>query len=246
MTSYDVSHNPEIPIDEQAEALSLDTAPRSENINLASNFTLGLYRRSDGLKTTLQTTERKQMEEAVHFFDIPLTSSILSTATNDSNGNDNETKAKLAGLFLDSGAARSVVGHIQNTALCEHIGFKLKIKKSNTLFIFGTRKFPSLGKFKNRLNVLNDQFIEFSVEVVSGDFSLLVGLEVMRALGLILNFEPDTLYDAPNTWSLPILYDQGHAFVFGLVNQVLFTGIKIRKELLVKLILARKPFQNHL
>lgn len=69
------------------------------------------------------------------------------------------------------------------------------------------------------------QFIEFSKEIVVGDFPLLVGLEAMRTHKLILNYGTNMLSDVTQSWALPIEYKRGQSFIADCVTGavVLFT-----------------------
>lgn len=62
-----------------------------------------------------------------------------------------------------------------------------------------------------------------------GDFPLLVGLDVMRANGMILNFDADEVTDDSATWIVPIDYLRGHAFITDATNSVLYTKPELEK-----------------
>lgn len=148
------------------------------------------------------------------------------------NNNELQTKQdknEFLGYCLDSGAARSVVGRAQYNALCRELGHNLRIETSMTMLWFGHSRFLSAAKFITRLRVQPDSFLDFQVEILNGDFSLLVGLEVMIKHEINLDLGRHELSDTTGLWSLPIFYLKGHAFVRDAVCQILFTRPSWRK-----------------
>lgn len=138
----------------------------------------------------------------VQLFDIPQCVDILQSS--------NSPRESFMGYCLDSGAARSVVGMKQYQALCNDSKYQLNIRPSKTTFKFGKSSFESQGKFTTRQRVNYEQYLEFGIEIVAGDFPLLVGLEVMRNHRIILNYGRNILCDTTQSWELPIEYRRGH------------------------------------
>lgn len=115
-----------------------------------------------GYDHELQSDEK---DKEICFFEIPDTVGILRV-----NNNVQHTTQQFNGYCLDLGAAKSVVGRKQYKAFCMNIVYKLAFKPSSTQFRFGKSIFKSLGKFLTRLRVDYAQFVEFSIEIVEGDF----------------------------------------------------------------------------
>lgn len=97
------------------------------------------------------------------------------------------------------------------------------------MFQFGATKFRSARYFRTSLRIIHELFIEFVVEIVSGDFPMLIGLDVMRLQGLKLNFDADFVPDVTREWSLPIHYKNGHAFVHDEMHDVMFTKPELER-----------------
>lgn len=126
----------------------------------------------------------------VQLFDIPQKVPVLSSSTRGA-------KAGFLGYCLDSGASRSVVGEQQYRQLYISTKHQLQLKTSDTLFKFGNTTFPSLRKFTTRLKVSGERYLEMEIEAVSGDFPLLICLEIMKLNlhGLVLYYGQDRLSD---------------------------------------------------
>lgn len=159
-----------------------------------------------------QAPTNRRFDDEVHFLEIPHDTSILAPSLPDEKSQHKERNTSFLCYCLDSGAARRVVGKYQYEALCREVGCRRKVVPSTTRFQFRKSKFSSTGKFVTRLKVANDTFIEFVVEVVNGDFPLLVGLEIMIQHELRLDFGAHTLSDTSEQWTLSIYYLKGHAF----------------------------------
>lgn len=108
------------------------------------------------------------------------------------------------GYCLDSGAVRSIVGLSKYRALFSEVGRKLKIRPSQILIKFGQSRFASTGRFVTRLRVSPDSFLEFVIEVMDGDFPLMIGLEIMITYELHLDLGKHELSDSTGEWQITI------------------------------------------
>lgn len=176
----------------------------------------------DGQKAPTVSFEKESF-----FFEIPYDITIL--ASNIPNKGQELQNADFLGYCMDSGAARSVVGRNQYTDLCRELGRRLHIETSSTQFKFGQSRFPSKGKFLTRLKLSADTFLEFEVEIVNGDFPLLIGLEVWRTYELRLDFGMNSVSDSTQQWSLYIFYRNDHLSVKDATKQILFTRPELEK-----------------
>lgn len=68
-----------------------------------------------------------------------------------------------------------------------------------------------------------------SIEALAGDFPLLIGLEIMRDHGLVLDYSEDVLKDRTKRWSLPITFANGHSFVGTTNHIIMFTKPELEK-----------------
>lgn len=143
--------------------------------------------------TSTSTSTSSTSASEVYFFDIPMSDAILSASANLLYTVKKDTE--FIGYCLDSGAAKSVVVENQYNELCKELGLTLKFRPSITMFRFGATKFRSAGYFRTRLRVSHELFIKFVVYIVTGDFPMLVGLDVMRRQGLTLNLNSNVIYD---------------------------------------------------
>lgn len=105
----------------------------------------------------------------------------------------------------------------------------MNLQKSYTVLKFGNTTFPSLGTFKTRLKVNGKQYLEMVNEAVSGYLSLLIGLEIMRNQGHVLDYGADFLYDKSNKWRLTITYAKEHLFVGTNMHEVMFTKLELKR-----------------
>lgn len=103
------------------------------------------------------------------------------------------------------------------------------MQKSATLCKFGDSRFTIESTFKTGLNTSHGTFIERNVEIVVGDFPLLVGLDVLHKHGLIINFDTDEVKDDTNNLVLPIEYPRGNACVRNDIQTILFTKPELER-----------------
>lgn len=106
------------------------------------------------------------------------------------------------GVFLDSGAERSVAEFDTAAAICRYIGVQFEIQPSATHFHFGI-EYDS-ARERCHLSMLFSQ-----TDVVRGDITVLLGLDVMSRCRLILYFDKE---EPPPSWNVKIVYQIGHAF----------------------------------
>lgn len=140
--------------------------------------------------------------------------------------------AGFIGFCLDKGAAKSVVGVTQMNALCRFFGYKFKVKPSETQFRFGTTTYTSQGTFKTRMPVNGELYLEMSIDIVHGNFPLLIGIDVILDHGLIIDYNTKQLTCHDRTWSLPIQFTMVHSFVHpaGRETRVFFTRAELEKR----------------
>lgn len=138
-------------------------------------------------------------------------------------------KTGLLGYCLDSGAARGVVGEKQYQQLCIGKKHQLKIRKSDRVFKFWTSTFPSLEIFTKMLKVNGERYLKMEIEAVSGDFPLLIGLEIMNLHGLVLDYGSHILSNRSIQWSLTITYARGHLLDETNRDEVMFTKPEVEK-----------------
>lgn len=105
----------------------------------------------------------------------------------------------------------------------------LKVRPSRTSFRFVSTSFKSAGFFGTRLKVKQERFNGYIVEIVSSDFPLLVGLDVMRRHGLTPYFDKNSIPDATGEWVLPIHYIRGHALFNDAVQVIMFTKLELER-----------------
>lgn len=122
-----------------------------------------------------ETSPRNEPEDAL-FFDIPTNCPTTASKRHESwYGNqhprENGIDQDFAGYCIGTGAAKSVVGTNQYTALCTSLQYRLKLRPSKTNFKFGSSTFGSRGTFTTRIRVNDDQFIQVEVDIVNYVFT---------------------------------------------------------------------------
>lgn len=179
---------------------------------------------ADEYRPTVMTSDH---EKVIHI------TQSHSTDGDTSDGNQHDilsaSTQTFDGICLDFGASFSVVGNQQYELYCEHLGYKPEKQNSESRFKFGISTFIALFKFTCRLGLPDDKFMEFTVHVVEGNFTLLMGLEVIRQYGLRMDWGRNILSGSRQYWRLPIQYAYGHAFVHNYQNTILFTRAELER-----------------
>lgn len=110
------------------------------------------------------------------------------------------------GLCLDSGGERSVYGCHQAVAFCRNISIDLNLKPAPVRFRFGKGADLSPGKLGLRIPLPNGTVLLFHADVVKADILVLMGRDVMKQCGLIMDFDRDEQRSLSPTWTLKIVY----------------------------------------
>lgn len=108
------------------------------------------------------------------------------------------------GFCLDTGASRSVIGSSQEKAYRTLTSHTPQTHDSTTVCRFGSSIKRSEGMTTLRMPLPDGQALLFGADVVDGDIPLLLGLDVMRCHGLIMDFHTDTMRSGQYQRFLPI------------------------------------------
>ena len=135
-------------------------------------------------------------------------------------------KTKFSGTVVDTGAARSCIGMKQAKALAKIQGANQEVKKSNVIFKFGDITHKSLGTMQISIPTPNGNNMTFRCDIVPADIPLLLGLDVMRREGLIINVRDLELEH--NDWSMPMKVRNNHLIISWLSN-VYYSKAQLKK-----------------
>ena len=127
---------------------------------------------------------------------------------------------------VDSRATRSCIGVKQAKALAKIQVADQEVLKSNVSFKFGDIIHKSLGKMRVSIPTPNGSCMAFTCDIVRADIPLLLGLDVMRREGLIINVRDLELEH--NDWSLPMKIRDNHLIISWLSN-IYYSKAQLKK-----------------
>jgi hypothetical protein len=137
-----------------------------------------------------------------------------------------ESKRHFEGAVLDTGAARTVIGHLQARAYMRSIGRKLRAKASRARFRFGDTVVDSIGSIAIRIPFCDSSFV-VEAAIVPLDVPFLLGLDAMDKFELELNIAEDKL--SRHGKSESITRSRGH-LVYGWppsMRNICFTKLEL-------------------
>lgn len=102
-------------------------------------------------------------------------------------------KATFEGACLDSGSQQSVIGHAQACAYHNSTGRQVRPVNDPLLFTFGDVERPSVFILDAGIPVPNGLHISVRVHVLKYDIPKLIGMEVLGAERLVLDFYRRTI-----------------------------------------------------
>lgn len=127
------------------------------------------------------------------------------------------SQSEFWGARIDSGAQQTVKGVKQAPAYLRQTNDNSKIKKENQTpkkhFRFGNKAHVSIGIIEVRMPVADDVVLTFTAQVVPIDVPVLVGLNIMKKLKLLINFDDGTIQSPRNSWRIQMTYKRGHMYV---------------------------------
>ena len=132
---------------------------------------------------------------------------------------------KFKGIVIDSGAERSCVGWLQAVAYCTSIRQSLPLRRSNNAFRFADEVLRSKGIIEVIIKTSHGSSLTFECDVVNSDVPMLLGLDIMRREGMVIDISKMVLRN--HEWSLPMGYAYGH-----LVVQLISSTLYSRKQLI--------------
>lgn len=137
------------------------------------------------------------------------------------------TQTKFAGACLDTGAQRSVCGLSQAQAYSnEHPG-SFSATESNVRFRFGEQVVPAIGLIRIRIPITASLHLDLAVDVVDLDIPLILGLDILRGKGLLVDYINNELKFCNHDLSLPITSKYGHVFLEWDYHTIHFTKTEL-------------------
>jgi hypothetical protein len=116
------------------------------------------------------------------------------------------------GAAIDTGAQRSVIGIPQAQAYCRQNGIPMRLKSSNSTFVFADQRCKSLGVLKISLPT-PESVLQLDVDVVQPDIPMLLGLDILDSHGLQFLSTENALEAVEKGWKMPVVRKDGHAFI---------------------------------
>lgn len=137
--------------------------------------------------------------------------------------------AQFSGACVETGATSSVVGLSQAQAYYKESGRPFQLIPSKRRFRFDNGSQKSLGTIELRLPTPIGSFIRRPVDVVSADIPLLLGLDLMRDHGFIIDLPAMEIHQRTEGWSIELAFKVGHLFVEWDWATVLYTRAELEK-----------------
>ena len=144
-----------------------------------------------------------------------MTNSVSNARRGLSHGRINldECRKDWQGVYIDTGAQRTVIGLLQAKVYCRFVGCKFKLKASSNQYRFGVDVQKSIGSISIRLPFLKDAFVPIEVNVVRANEPFLLGLDLLDKLQLYLDTTRNVLISSPGNISGPIVRKFGHVYL---------------------------------
>lgn len=120
-------------------------------------------------------------------------------------------QAVWAGVCLDSGAERTMMAWAQSREYISDARLPWKLRASPVMFRFGDNLVTSTGIMEIRIPVPGHGFMIVNCHVVRSDVPILLGLDAVRALGLVMDFGRNIIRSINRSWTLPFVYISVHA-----------------------------------
>lgn len=136
---------------------------------------------------------------------------------------------KLEGACIDSVAEKTVIGSQQAEAYSRLTGRKATSDTTPLIFWLGDGERARQGTIEVRIPLPNGLQVAVQVHIVHADITLLIGMEIMCAEGLILEFGAGITTKRGGNWSLPMRKRCGHIFIEWLKRKICYTNGKLRK-----------------
>ena len=130
---------------------------------------------------------------------------------------DSPIAKSFEGTCVDSGAQKTVIAVPQTMAYCDLFDEALKNDEDmeKLIYTFGSRQHKGIGPVNIRVPVSSSFFFSFIADVVDVYLPLLIGLDVLKSVGLILEFADDEVRAKADGWSLHLVRKHGHIYLFG-------------------------------
>jgi hypothetical protein len=117
-----------------------------------------------------------------------------------------------SGAAIDTGAQRSVIGKSQALAYCRQNGNPMRLRHSNSTFVFADQRCKSSGMLTVSLPTPGST-LNLDVDVVTPYIPMLLGLDILDKHGLqFLNTENE-LESVKEHWKIPVIRKDGHDFI---------------------------------
>jgi hypothetical protein len=139
---------------------------------------------------------------------------------------DVSKRLELAGC-CDTGAPVTVCGSAVARKICLELDIPFVLKPSQNKFRFADSVFPSLGKIDIHLPTPAGLII-FSVEIISADVPLLLGLDFFDKIQATPNVVANRLES--KSWNLPLERHHGHIYLHWPVLGTMLTQLEPKKH----------------
>lgn len=123
------------------------------------------------------------------------------------------TNQVFEGACVDFGAQKVCIGVKQAQKYCTMMGEPWKVNGSNLVFKFGDKSHEELGTMQIKIPLSSYKFVEQNVHVINADVPFLLGLDVMKKLKMIVDFDSDTASSKLDSWTLPMTQKLGYAYI---------------------------------
>lgn len=127
------------------------------------------------------------------------------------------------GYCLDSGTARSVIRTTPNYGIPTYTSHPTQILNTSTLYSFSSSLMQGKGLMTVRMPLADGHVIYFWADIVDGNISSLIRLNVSRYQGLLPDFYYNELRARHSEWALPINYSKTQAFLLLNMGSIFFT-----------------------
>lgn len=134
------------------------------------------------------------------------------------------------GACVDSGAQKTVIGVNQAKEYCALVNEDLNNlgETKKVVYTFGSHRHKGVGRINIRIPISTSFFLSFTADVVDVDVPLLLGLDVLTASQLILDFAEDEVCSKADGWKFPLTRKNGHVYLEWTVG-VFYTSTELRK-----------------
>lgn len=143
----------------------------------------------------------------------------------------NHEKGQFWGGYLESGAQRTVIGKPQAEKYLDHVATDCKIMRDggHKVFKFGHNTHKCIGTIEIRLPIGSSFYVPITANVSLIDVPLLIGIDIMKQLGMVINLSNDRLITNKYNQEVSLKTKMGHLYLEWPLSTTFYTEHELKR-----------------